>query len=222
MSDEKVTRRGFSLLGIPLVAGAFAALAGKREAAAQTQEAANKTSAMIARGDLVFATPGEPVQILHEIVKTSKPTDLILAVTAECSIITDVTTVGNDDQSAMGQLRVYVTIDGVIVGPTGGPGQGNPPYGDTGPVVFADRTYQRQTTLFDDEDATIRTFMKTRHAAGFNWMAFNVGSGIHNIRVFAEYTEAETPNGKAEGVIGTRSLVVEPVKAFVRETITVN
>ena len=217
MSDEKVTRRGFSLLGIPLVAGALAALAGKREAAAQTQEAANKTSAMVARGDLQTLVPGQTVLILEEIVKTSKPTDLILGVTAESSIITQVTTVGNDEQSATGRIEIFVTIDGNVV-PTGA----NPPQTDPGTVVFANRTYERETTLFDDEDATIRTYMNTRHAAGFNWMAFNVGSGTHRIRVFARYTEAQTTTATAEGVIGTRSLIVEPVKAFVRETITLN
>ena len=217
MSDEKVTRRGFSLLGIPLVAGALAALAGKREAAAQTQEAANKTSAMVARGDLQTLVPGQTVLILEEIVKTSKPTDLILGVTAESSIITEVTTVGNDTQTATGRIEVFIAIDGKVV-----PTVGNPPQMDPGTVVFANRTYERQTTLFDDEDATIRTFVDTRHAAGFNWMAFNVGSGTHSIQVFAVYTEKETARGMAKGVIGTRSLIVEPVKAFVRETIAIN
>lgn len=194
---------------------------------AQTSEGANKTAAMIARGDIAFTAPGQPVKILEEWVKTSKPTDILLSVTAESSIITDVTTVGNDDQTAKGQLEVYIHVDGQLVTPPAmpaPPGPGNPPQGDTGPVVFANRMYQRQTTLFDDTDATIRTFMDTRHAAGFNWMYLNAGSGLHHIEVFAQYTEFESDavKGRAEGVIGNRSLIVQPVKSAVRETISIN
>ena len=189
---------------------------------AEAQESANKTSAMVARGDINFLANGQTVEILSEVVKTSKPTDLLLSVTAESSIITDVTTMGNDDQYAKGALQVYITINGNVVMSPAPAGPGNLPHGDTGGVVFANRMYQRQTTLFDDEDATIRTFMDTRHAAGFNWMAFNVGSGTHTIKVFATYSQENTGTASASGAIGTRSLVVQPVKSGVRETVSLN
>ena len=35
---------------------------------------------------------------------------------------------------------------------------------DDGRVTFCNRLYERETTLFDDEDATIRTYMATRQA----------------------------------------------------------
>lgn len=190
------------------------------------QEPSNKPAAMIARGDITFATTGQTVEILKEVVKTSKPTDLLMSVTAESSIITDVMTTGDDDQFARGQLEVFITIDGQVVTPPPSPappGPGNPPQGDTGPVVFANQRYQRITMLGgDDTTDTIRTFLETRHAAGFNWMALNVGSGTHTIRVFAEYTQQNSAAGSATGVIGNRSLIVQPVKAAQSETITVN
>jgi hypothetical protein len=191
------------------------------------QEAANKTSAVIMRNDIVFATPATEVLLAEEFVKTSKPTDLLLSVTAESSIITNVMTTGSQTQSAEGQIEVYIKIDGTkYVQPAPAPvGVGNPPHGDTAEVVFANQIYRRTTNLGgDDNSDTVETYLKTKHAAGFNWMAFNVGSGYHHIEVFARYTETETnaPATFAQGVIGNRSLIVQPVKSAVRETVTIN
>lgn len=171
-------------------------------------EPANKVSAAGSETEIIRATPGSNVvTILSERVKTSAPTDLILGVTAECSITTDVTTVGSDDQTAFGAVRVWVEVDGrpvpVSVEDT-----------DAGRVVFCNRTYQRQTSLgTDDEEDSIRTFMETRSANGFNWMALNVGSATHLIEVKAELTTQETARSAAIAVIGNRTLIVEPVKA---------
>lgn len=193
---------------------------------AQTNEPANKTSAMIARGDILFAAPGEPVLIAEERVKTSKPTDLLLSVTAESSILTKVATIGSETQETDGTLEVFIVIDGqVLQPPAPAPvGNGNPPHGDTAAVVFANQAHGRTTELGqDDETDRVETYLRTKHASGFNWMAFNVGSGTHHIQVFARYTEAESsPQATSEGVIGNRSLIVQPVKSAVRETVTLN
>ena len=224
---EKINRMKSSsaaLAALLLLVG-FVIVYVPREPAEAQQEPSNEPAAMVARGDIAFAANNQTVEILREIVKTSKPTDLLLSVTAVASIITEVATTVNDNEFARGQLEVFVTLDGQVVTPPDSPappGPGNPPQGDTGPVVFANRLYQRQTTLFDDTDATIRTFMDTRHAAGFNWMALNVGSGTHLIQVFARYTQANSTQGTASGVIGNRSLIVQPVKAARDETITIN
>ena len=164
---------------------------------------------------------GPPVEVLREIVKASKPTDLLLSVTAESSIITDVTTVGTDSSRAEGKLEVFLTVSQQpLAAPSPAPSAGT--HADTAPVVFANRVYQRDT-VFADEDATIRTFMDTRHAAGFNWAVLNVGSGTWYIQTWARYTEVEkaAPGGPAtaRGFIGNRSLVVQPAKCEVRETI---
>ena len=183
---------------------------------------ANKPAVAINRGAFTFAESGQTVRILREVVKTSKPTDLLLAVTAETSIITDVTTTGDDMQETDGAIRVFVTLNGQVIHPAGGaPGsQGHPTQGDTAEVVFANQGYRRETTLgLDDTQDTIRTYLKTKHASAFNWAVLNAGSGTHVIEVWARYDEAESPNAHATGVIGSRSLVVQPVKCQVDETV---
>ena len=152
---------------------------------------------------LEIAAPGETVEILSGTIRSSGPSDLVLSVSLECSILTQVTTVGNDDSQALGRVEVWVEIDGVPVGVVSG---------DDGKVVFCDRTHRQTTSLFNDEDATIESYLKTRSAHSFNWLALNLGSGTHVISVQAHFTEEATSNAVAEAVIGKRTLVAEPTK----------
>lgn len=172
---------------------------------------ADKVSASGSTTEVIGA--GEVVTLLSEKIRTSSPADLILSATAECSITTEVTTVGNDSQSAFGQVRMWIEIDGEPV-----PVAQND--ADAGRVVFCNRTYQRETSLFDDEDATIRTFLETRAANGFNWLRLNTGSGIHLVELKAEFTTQSTDSASALAAVGNRTLVVEPTKAAHDEEIT--
>lgn len=149
------------------------------------------------------AAPGETLEILSGVMKTSNPTDLVISVSLECSILTQVTTVGNDDASAFGRVEVWVEIDGVPVGVTSE---------DDGRVVFCDRAQRQTTSLFDDEDATITSYLKTRSAHSFSWIDLNLGSATHTIVVKAHFTEEASSNAVAQALIGKRTLVVEPVK----------
>lgn len=175
------------------------------------QEPANKVSA--SGSTMEVFDPGT-VTLLTEKVKTSNPTDLILGATLECSITTDVTTVGSDDQKAVGLIRVWVEIDNVPV-PVSADDKG------AGKVVFCNRTYQRVTQLgSDDNSDSIRTFIETRDANGFNWMALNVGSATHTITLKAELTTTATANASAKAVVGNRTLIIEPVKSANNEAVT--
>lgn len=204
-----------------ITAAAAIALAQTSFAQSTNTEPANKPAVAINRGAYTFMTTGETVRILQETVKTSSPADLLMSVTAESSILTHLITVGNQTSTADGAIRVYITIDGKVVHPTAGPtGPGQQTNGDTTAVVFANQTYSRTTSGFTtDPNATIDDYLKTKHAAGFNWAVLNVGAGTHKIEVFATYNETETGNGTAEGIIGNRSLVVQPVMCQVNETV---
>lgn len=172
---------------------------GKGGPAVATHKPANVVTA--AGSTVEVVGPGEEVTLLTGTLRTASPTDLILSVTAECALTTNVTTVGNDDSSAFGQVRVWVEIDGNPVGVTSG---------DDGKVVFCNRAYQRKTSQFDDEDATIETFFSTRAANGFNWLALNVGNGIHVITVKGELTETAVNKASAKAAVGKRTLFIKP------------
>lgn len=143
------------------------------------------------------------VELLTGTMKTSSPTDLILSVTLECALWTDITTVGNDESESVARVLVWVEIDGVPVGVSGE---------DDGKVVFCDRAYKRSTMDFDDEDARIESYLRTRSAHAFNWVDLNLGSGVHEIVVKGQLETAVTGTGMAQAAIGKRTLVVEPTK----------
>ena len=185
---------------------------GGGSGAIATHEPADKVSAAGSATEVMG--PNERVVLLSEKVKTSKPTDLILGVTTECSITTELTTVGNDFENAMGQVRVWVEIDGTPV-PVSADDTTEP-----GKVVFCKDLYERQTTLFDDEDATIRTLQDTRNSNAFNWMALNVGSATHTIEVVAELKTNASEGAQAKAAVGKRTLIVEPVKSANDEAVT--
>ncbi len=206
----RISRSVSSSSGV--VAGVLVGLvaAGALPAAAE-HEPANKVSA--SGSTIEVAGPQEEIVLLSETVKTSKPTDLILSVSLECSIVTNVTTVGNDTSYANGHLEVWIEIDGqpVLVSADDE---------DGGHVVFCNRSYQRSTSMFDDEDATIETFFDTRTANAFNWMALDVGSATHTIEVKGRLAQEASDNAEAEVVVGDRTLIVEPTKSANDEQVT--
>jgi hypothetical protein len=145
-------------------------------------------------------------ELLKGTIKTSSPTDLVLSVNLECALWTDITTVGNDESESMARVKVWVEIDGKPVAVSGDD------TAETGKVVFCDRAYKRTTTDFDDEDARIDSYLRTRSAHSFDWIKMNLGSGVHTISVKGELQTAVTGAGMAQAAIGKRTLIVEPTK----------
>lgn len=158
----------------------------------------------VAGATLEVTQPGEVTEILGGTMRTSSPTDVIISLSLECSIITQVVTVGDDASEAEARVVAWVEIDGVPVGVNSD---------DDGEVVFCDRTHRQQTSLFDDDDATIDTYLATRSSHAFQWIALNLGSGVHTFSVKTLLTETTSDDDAfADAVIGKRTLVVEPTK----------
>lgn len=182
------------------------------------REPANKTNVAGSESDIEFVETTQPVELLSETLRVSQPQDLILAVTAECSILSELTTVGTDSASTNGQLRFFLTIDGAHV-PVSAADE------DDGRVVFCDRTYQRETTFSEDEDARISDFLGTRSANGFNWVVLDSGhwdsdgDGLLDVVLWAEYDEANAGDADSTGVVGNRTLIIEPTHAKNSETL---
>ena len=170
-------------------------------------EPADKAS--VSGSDVLVTEPGAPETILQTSLRSSTPSDVTFGVTLECSIATELKTVGNDDQSAAGVVDVWVEVDDVAV-PVA--------TGDNGHVTFCNESHRRKTSAFEDEDATIETFDVSKQANAFNWTRLNMGNGIHKIEVVAQLTETATNENTADAAIGKRTLTVNPTHMAVDET----
>lgn len=208
------------LTTVVLTALALAALAAQPG----SDGAANKVAASGSATEV--AGPNEEIELLSATVKLSSPEDLMLSVSLECSITTEITTIGDDTANASGSLDVWIEIDGFTV-PVSTDDTTNP-----GEVTFCNRTYERQTSMFgdDDQNHTIRTFIDTRTSHGFNWLALDelwasADDNIHDIVVKGRLTQnAESGNGDASAqvAVGKRTLIIEPTKVANGETVEIS
>jgi hypothetical protein len=165
-------------------------------------------------------------ELMSATFKTSKPEDLLISVSAECSILTDVVIPGSADPgatqtaSARGAVRVWVELDGKIVpiedvstppqSPEGHAGT------DADKVTFCDRLHQRTVTDKEDPEDGVdgsRDYQDTKSANAFTWVRLNAGSGAHTLKVFGQFTTSAVGAGSnAAAYVGNRSLVIEPTK----------
>lgn len=183
---------------------------------------ANK--AVAAGGKTLVVAPETNRQILSATFKTSKPEDLLIGVSLECSILTNVVINGGpktstETSTAEGSVRVWVELDGKIVPIEDVSTPPQDPAGHVGDnsdkVTFCDRLHTR--TVTDNESDTDGTdgsqdYQRTKSANAFNWVRLNAGSGDHTLTVMADLATNATGDSTAEAVIGNRSLVIEPTK----------
>jgi len=170
--------------------------------------AASASTLQVMQVQLVEGMSSLPVSLLSGTLRASSPTDLILQVSAECALWTDVAVVGNGTSEAIATVEVWIEIDGVAVPVTSDPAAGGP---DNGKVTFANREF-RLTTLNLDEDDEIQLYLRTKAAHAFDWVRLNLGSGIHVIEVKAQLTAQVTGMGTAKALVEKRTLVAEPAK----------
>ena len=138
-------------LALLLAAVLFTAYTAQRADA--DHEPANKVAA--AGSDVEQVEDDTP--ILEERIRVSSPFDLILQLTAECSILTELTTNSTNPASdAFGSVRMRIEIDGkevpVATDDTLGSGEDDVADSDDdeiGEVTFCNRAYGR--TVTDDE-----------------------------------------------------------------------
>lgn len=170
--------------------------------------------------------PGTNVALMSATFKTSKPTDLLISVSLECSILTDVIINGSpvagavETTRAQGAVRVWAELDGRIVpiqdvsAPPQDPadsGNGD----DSDKVTFCDRVHERTVSDREDEQDGIdgsQDYQATKSANAFNWIRLNAGSGTHELVVKADLSASGTGSSSAQAVIGNRTLIIEPTK----------
>ena len=188
-------------------------------------EPANKVAA--AGSETEVFEPGETVAVLSERVRVSSGADLILSATAECDILTDLTTGGTQENTAgaFGQVRMWLTIDDKVVPVS------TDDITETGKVVFCNRAHEKSITDEEnDNDGTDEEndMTRTRQANGFNWLALDTGfvydnaangQNLLDIVLWAEFTETTTNTAIAEARVGHRTLIVEPTNVSVHEAV---
>ena len=199
-------------------------------AAQATHTPADKPFA--AATNLTKITPGTNQTILTATVKNSKPADMMLLLSMECSILTRTilpggSSISSQSARAEGTVRTWIEVDGQTVPiissstPPQNPTPGTPSNED-GKVTMCNRVYER--TVQDQEgntpmDGIDRSddYIDTKDANAFNWVRLNMGSGIHTITVKADVTVntaggTNGGSGVADAYIGNRSLIGIPGK----------
>lgn len=196
--------------------------------ASANHEPANKVTANGSKIESI--EPNATEVLLTSTFKTSGPTDLMMHVTLECSIITELLNEGGPDVAtstgeAEGRIRVWLTFDGEIV-PINTESDNPQPHDPTSPgddtdwVTFCNN--HQRFTVTDTEDGldgtdTYETYLKTKTANAFNWIYLNTGGNglkIHTVEVHAQYDEPTpaTDGSSATGMVGNRMLIIEPTK----------
>jgi hypothetical protein len=171
------------------------------------------------------SAPGttQPVPVLTAKMRTSAPADLELSLTSECSILSSIMNTGSSNAAYATTVRLWVTVDGhpvsVVPGPTANGASSGGGNTDDGKIVFCNREFTR-TTVFDDQTESIKDVEATEQANAFNWVAPNVGNGIHDIVVYAEFDNSNSGDATSHGVIDSRSLTINVTNYAVNQPTT--
>jgi hypothetical protein len=182
---------------------------------------ANKVA--VAASETEVSGPNEKVLLMRTHMRNPNSKALQISVTAECSITTELFTQGDATAEAEGLVDVWIEIveeDGSRRHVTVSDRDES-----EGRVTFCNQKNRRTTSFGDDEDHAIETFLRTKSAAGFNWIDLHTGNGIKIIEVYAEMIEdasnpTATSDATALAVVGNRTLVVEPIDTALGETKT--
>jgi hypothetical protein len=201
-----------------------------------THEPANKGAA--AGSDIDEISDAEP--ILSETMKVASPEDVIINVSTECSILTELTT-NNDSLNSMafGSVRLWVEIDGrrvpVAVNDTAVDGddevEDDGDESDIGEVTFCNRAYER--TVADDEDPadgvdSEHDYIRTRTANSFQWLALDTGvvyddpsngNNVLTVELWADFDTTTAGEAVADAFVGSRTMIIEPVKVSIHEQV---
>jgi len=153
--------------------------------------------------------------VLETQIKTGTPKDLVMDVSAECSLLTSAKLDGDAGSEAAATIEIRVVID---------PGTDNQQYaspGGEGGITFTNRVLKVDgdlthtfitPTLLELENHWIEVYIMTKAAHAFNFCAQDVGSNIHTIRVEAKLSKVDPGSkGEANAYIGNISMVVDEV-----------
>ncbi|HEV2756811.1 MAG TPA: hypothetical protein VG318_13665 [Actinomycetota bacterium] len=230
-------RRKFVVLAV-LAACVTAALVG--QSAIATHTPADKAVAAGSKVEVFSANGTDKIgaELLRVTLKTSKPTDLMMHVAAECEVFTQYTRDGKTSvNEAAGSARLWLEFDGKIVpiNTVSEPPQdpaAQPTGGESDKVTFCEREEafeksDNNVLCVGEQPAPLPAppvnncefedwFQRTKSANAFNWVRLNAGSGEHTIvlrgDVRANGTASPGDVTDVRAAVGNRTLIVEPTK----------
>jgi hypothetical protein len=214
----RLARRSPILTALVVLLLAAAAVIVRQQAYAASSLPADKMT--VTASSTSVQGPGTDVPVLQAQMKTSTPADLLLQVTSECTILSQITNMGNSTQTYVAKVELSLTVDGKtvpVVPPattTGATGQTSGT--DDGHVVFCNREFTR-TTTFNTSNESIKDIENTEQSNAFQWVALNVGNGVHTIVVHATFTDTNGGDTFAHGVIDKRSLTAQATNYFISQ-----
>ena len=183
-------------------------------------------------------------------IKTANKKDLVIAFTSENTLITDTAVLGSK-RAGLGDEDVASIVVWVEVDGDGEQDTGDEAF--PGSVTFAERVQYMDGRLSDitwtcnpwvDEDGNVinpepgdinncildmpeyvRLMLETTSANGFNYLALNMESGCHDIKVWAtvELKDGaldEVDEENVAAIIGKRTLVIQEVR-LINDKVTV-
>ena len=174
-------------------------------------------------------------ELLRVRLKTSKPTDLMMHVSAECEVFTQHTRDGKTSiNQAAGSARLWLEFDGKIVPiqsasePPQDPAA-QPSGDESDKVTFCEREEEYNKTdnslvcLEPAPPAPLPNqcefeswFQRTKSANAFNWVRLNAGSGEHTIVLRGDVITSNSSSAgdlsDVRAAVGNRTLIVEPTK----------
>lgn len=212
-ADRRTALKGLGGAGISLGLGALAS--GSAAASQPADKVAVSGSTLEVME--VSATDSENHSATHTLlsdtIKTSTPTDLLLQPTVETALFTDIMTMGNDQSEAEASVTCWIELDDEPVVVSSDYTAAGLSEQAASEVVFDKRAHRMETANFDDEEATIRQFLDTRSANGFNWVTLDVGNGEHELELKGRLdVNVDDSNAEARAIVGPRTMIVEPVK----------
>lgn len=146
------------------------------------------------------------IDILTAKIKTGEPKDLIIDVSAECSLVTNAKLSGTQGSEAIATIWVRVMVDGVQADP------GIVTFNNRVLKVEGDLTHHFGGLPLDIDDHWFEIFLATKCANAFNFCAEDVGSGVHTVVVQAmTHKDEKGLKGTANAYIGNVSVVVDEV-----------
>ncbi|HET7530368.1 MAG TPA: hypothetical protein VFJ98_05355 [Mycobacteriales bacterium] len=219
MSMVRVARRSpIVTLLIALLLAALALVVRQQVAYGASSLPADKMTVTASR--TAVQGPNTDAVLMTAQMKTSTPADLLLQVTAECTILSSITNTGSETQAYNAKVELWIELDGkpvpVVPGATASGATSGTSGTDDGRVVFCNREFQR-TTMYDTNNESIKDVENTSEANAFNWVALNVGNGVHTIVVKAHFTDTNGADTFAHGVISDRSMTADTTNYFISQ-----